>query len=206
MVVPVFTDEELEALRRFPDIGRDELFRFFTLTTADAAFVYPGRGRGPADRLGLAVTLCTLPWLGFVPDNVASVPPASVIRLAEQLQVAPDAIRSYGRRAKTRTDHLRLVAQYLRWRPPTTIELKDLDEFLLARAVEHDSPTLLFRLACEYLISATVIRPGPVMVVKRVAPPGRSHGRRPSTGWHTSSPTSGASAWTTCWWWTQSSG
>ncbi|MEV6987462.1 DUF4158 domain-containing protein [Sphaerisporangium sp. NPDC051017] len=32
-------------------------------------------------------------------------------RLAEQLQVDPDVIRSYGRRAKTRTDHLRLVAQ-----------------------------------------------------------------------------------------------
>jgi hypothetical protein len=28
---------------------------------------------------------------------------------------------------------------------------------------------LLFRLACEYLISARVIRPGPVTVVKRVA-------------------------------------
>lgn len=35
--------------------------------------------------------------------------------------------------------------------------------------MEHDSPTLLFRLACEYLISARVIRPGPVIVVKRVA-------------------------------------
>ncbi|WP_218041076.1 DUF4158 domain-containing protein [Acrocarpospora macrocephala] len=62
-----------------------------------------------------------------------------------------------------------LVAQYLGWRPPSTLELKELDEFLLARAMEHDSPTLLFRLACEYLISARVIRPGPVIVVKRVA-------------------------------------
>jgi hypothetical protein len=26
----VFTDEELESLRRFPEIGREELFRFFT--------------------------------------------------------------------------------------------------------------------------------------------------------------------------------
>ncbi|ONI90588.1 hypothetical protein ALI144C_02595 [Actinosynnema sp. ALI-1.44] len=34
-----------------PDIGRDELFRFFTLRPADLAFVDPGRGRGPADRL-----------------------------------------------------------------------------------------------------------------------------------------------------------
>ena len=37
MVVPVFTDEDLKALRRFPEIGREELFRFFTLT--------PGRCR-----------------------------------------------------------------------------------------------------------------------------------------------------------------
>jgi hypothetical protein len=42
----VFTDEELEALRRFPEIGREELFRFFTLAPADVAFVDPGRGRG----------------------------------------------------------------------------------------------------------------------------------------------------------------
>ncbi|WP_226360830.1 DUF4158 domain-containing protein [Pseudonocardia sp. ICBG1142] len=55
MVAPVFTDEELEGLRRFPEIGREDLFRFFTLAPADVAFVGPGRGRGPADRLGLAV-------------------------------------------------------------------------------------------------------------------------------------------------------
>ncbi len=169
MVAPVFTDEELEGLRRFPEIGREDLFRFFTLAPADVAFIDPGRGRGPADRLGLAVAVCTLPWLGFVPDEVASAPQAAVVRLAEQIHVDPAAIRSYGRRAKTRTEHLRVAAQYLGWRAPTTMELKELDEFLLARAMEHDSPTLLFRLACEYLISARVIRPGPVTVVKRVA-------------------------------------
>ena len=79
MVAPVFTDEELEDLRRFPEIGREELFRFFTLAPADLAFVDPGRG--PAHRLGLAVALCSLPWLGFVPDDVASAPAAAVARL-----------------------------------------------------------------------------------------------------------------------------
>ncbi|ONH32823.1 hypothetical protein BL253_03605 [Pseudofrankia asymbiotica] len=169
MAVEVVTDEVLEGLRGFPEIGREELFRFFTLTSSDLAFIDPGRGRGPTDRLGLAVTLCTLPWLGFVPDDVTSAPRAAVVRLAEQCGVDPDVIGSYGRRAKTRTNHLRLVAQYLGWRVPAALDLKDLDEFLLARAMEHDSPTLLFRLACEYLISAKVIRPGPVTVVKRVA-------------------------------------
>ncbi|MGY1948022.1 DUF4158 domain-containing protein, partial [Nocardia asiatica] len=61
-------------LREFPEIGREELFRFFTLSPADLAFVDPGRGRGPADRLGIAIALCTLPWLGFVPDRVVTAP------------------------------------------------------------------------------------------------------------------------------------
>src|SRR5437660_8078384 len=57
----VFPEDQLERLRTFPDIGRDDLIRYFTLTRADVAFLDPGRGRGPADRLGLAVALATLP-------------------------------------------------------------------------------------------------------------------------------------------------
>ncbi|MER6514533.1 DUF4158 domain-containing protein [Nonomuraea sp. NPDC001636] len=101
----MFANEELERLRGFPEIGRDELFRFFTLPSADVAFVDPGPGRGPADRLGLAVALSTLPWLGFVPDKVSAAPPVAVARLADQLAVDPAGLRSYGRRAKTRTEH-----------------------------------------------------------------------------------------------------
>nr|WP_235204493.1 Tn3 family transposase [Nocardia otitidiscaviarum] len=169
MATRVFADEELERLRGFPEISREELFRFFTLSPADVAFVDPGRGRGPADRLGVAIALCTLPWLGFVPDKVMAAPPVAVARLAEQLKVDAAHLRSYGRRAQTRTEHLRLVARYLGWRPAGAMEFKELDEFLLARALEHDSPTLLFRLGCEYLISARVIRPGPETLVRRVA-------------------------------------
>jgi hypothetical protein len=168
VAIAVFADEELVRLREFPDISREELFRFFTLTSADIAFLTPGRGRGPAERLGLSVALCALPWLGFVPDKVAAAPAVAVARLAEQLKVDASLIRSYGKRAETRTEHLRLAAQYLGWRSAGVMELKELDEFLLARAMEHDSPTLLFRLGCEYLLSARVIRPSPDTVVRRV--------------------------------------
>ncbi len=65
----MFSREQYEQLRSFPEISRDELFRHFTLTPADAAFVDPGAGRGSADRLGMAVQLTTLPWLGFVPGD-----------------------------------------------------------------------------------------------------------------------------------------
>ncbi|MBA2324688.1 MAG: DUF4158 domain-containing protein [Pseudonocardiales bacterium] len=113
MSTRMFSDEQLEQLRSFPDIGKDELIRYFTLATADVAFVDPGRGRGPADRLGLSVQLSTLSWLGFVPEEVASAPPVAVARLATRLQVDPGLLEGYGRREQTRSDHLRLVADYL---------------------------------------------------------------------------------------------
>ena len=86
MPAGMFAEDQLERLRTFPDIGRDDLIRYFTLTRADVAFLDPGRGRGPADRLGLAVALATLPWLGFVPDEVRAAPPAAVARLVPRLR------------------------------------------------------------------------------------------------------------------------
>jgi hypothetical protein len=50
MATRLFPDDQMERLRSYPDIGTDELIRFFTLTPADVAFVDPGRSRGPADR------------------------------------------------------------------------------------------------------------------------------------------------------------
>jgi hypothetical protein len=42
----VFSEEELAQLRGFPEIGRGELIRYFTLAPADEAFVRKFRGRG----------------------------------------------------------------------------------------------------------------------------------------------------------------
>ncbi|WP_206061017.1 DUF4158 domain-containing protein [Nonomuraea basaltis] len=86
-VDPDVLRRQLERFRSYPDIGHDDLIRYFTLAPADVAFIDPGRGRGPTDRLGLAVQLATLPWLGFVPDEVSSAPAVAVARLAERLGV-----------------------------------------------------------------------------------------------------------------------
>jgi hypothetical protein len=163
----VFSDEEFEQLRGFPEIGRAELIRFFTLTPADEVFVR--RFRGAGNVLGAAVQLCTLSWLGFVPDEVGSAPAAAVARLSERLGVAVGELRGYGTRPQTRTDHLREVTRYAGWRAMDELEWKQLEEFLFARAMEHDSPKLLFRLGREYLSSARVVRPGVVNLLERVS-------------------------------------
>ncbi|TDD13150.1 DUF4158 domain-containing protein [Nonomuraea diastatica] len=80
--------EQLERLRSFPDIGREELIKYFTLTSREHAFL-DAPGRGPEARLGLAVQLCTLPWLGYIPDNLQEVPRAALVRLAGQMAVFP---------------------------------------------------------------------------------------------------------------------
>ncbi len=78
-------------------------------------------------------------------------------------------LRGYGAREQTRSDHLRDVAAYLGWHQVDGPRWKDLEEFLFARAMEHDSPKLLFRLACEYLSSSHLVRPGVVLILERVA-------------------------------------
>ncbi|TDD02953.1 DUF4158 domain-containing protein [Nonomuraea deserti] len=50
--------------------------------------MWPSSTRGrphPVDRLGMLVQLCTLPWLGFVPDDVTAAPAVAVARVAERL-------------------------------------------------------------------------------------------------------------------------
>ncbi len=81
----VFSEQELARLRSFPEITRAELIRYFSLTEPDETFVR--QFRGPANVLGAAVQLCTLPWLGFVPDDVRTAPKAVVGRLAERVGV-----------------------------------------------------------------------------------------------------------------------
>ncbi|MEV6986251.1 DUF4158 domain-containing protein [Sphaerisporangium sp. NPDC051017] len=51
---------------------------------------------------------------------------------------------------------------------PGSAEFMELEQFLLDRAMGHDSPTLLFHLAREYLIAAKVIRPGVVTLMEMV--------------------------------------
>jgi hypothetical protein len=163
----VFSEQELGRLRAFPEITRAELIRYFTLTSAEDGFL--GKFLGPRNVLGVSVQLCTLPWLGFVPDGVNAAPEAVADRLAERLCIPAAELRGYGERAQTRTDHLREVVRYLGWRSVGAPEWKELDEFLFARAMEHDSPKLLFGLAGEFLLSERVVRPGVVHLLEHVA-------------------------------------
>ncbi len=61
----------------------------------------------------MQVQLLTLRYLGFCPDELTTAPATVVAYVAEQLDVMPDVLATYGERAQTRTDHFLEVQAYL---------------------------------------------------------------------------------------------
>ena len=101
MPASIFSETELARLASFPEeIPGDDLIRAFTLTGADRDLV--AIRRGAANRLGLALQLCALRYLGFVPRNLSAAPRSAACFVADQLEVSPDEIQSYARREQTR--------------------------------------------------------------------------------------------------------
>src|SRR4051812_8980789 len=100
----LFSDAERKRLAGVPDrVSHEDLVTFYTLTRSDRAKV--SQCADDAGRLGFALQLGTLRYLGFCPDDLDLAPREVVGFLAEQLKVPPEGLSAYGRRAQTRTDH-----------------------------------------------------------------------------------------------------
>ena len=122
-----------------------------------------------ANRLGFALQLCTLRFLGFCPIDLRTIPPAVVHFVAGQLRVSPEGLATYGEREQTRSDHLLDIQRYLGFRRAAAADLRELGDWLLARALAHDRPTLLFQMACERLRTAQILRPAVTLLERMVA-------------------------------------
>src|SRR5277367_919029 len=173
MPVRYLSDPELARLSSWPDeIAVEDEVTYFTLSADDKSWL-AGFNR-QHNRLGVAVQLSTLPWLGWIPDDLAGCPATALDRLAQALGVAPDTslalLAGYGGwQGRTRREHRARVLARLGWRLCAAGERKLLDEFLLARALEHDAPGVLLQLACDWLRAERVVRPPVDSLTRRVA-------------------------------------
>ena len=153
------TEDERERQRRFPeDIPPRNVSDYFTLSETDRRRVK--QQRGSHNRLGFALQLCALRYLGFVPDDLMTAPVPVVSYVAEQLGEAPTSLGAYGNRAHTRTDHLHDILDHLGFRKATAAGWRRLSSWLVERALEQDKPLLLLQLACERLRGDKIVRPG----------------------------------------------
>jgi TnpA family transposase len=159
---------ERHRLSQFPDeVTEADCIVYFTLTPADRALI--GSRRGQENRLGMALLLCSLRYLGYFPADIDHTPENVVAFVANQLQVSPEDLVDYADRDETRREHLPEVMQLLGFRRPRAGDRKRLVAWLGERALEHDRPSLLLQQACERLYQLRLVRPAITSMEELVA-------------------------------------
>ena len=154
------------ALDAFPEqIGPEDLDEHFKLSPADLRFALKHRGDG---RLGVALQLCALRWLGFVPDDLTEIPQPALLELCDQLEANAADLDTYGARGQTRTDQLTAARAHAGFRPWDAPEASALEAWLTVRAMEHERPKALFTLAAEQLHVQRIARPSVDQLVRLI--------------------------------------
>ncbi|MCX5233111.1 Tn3 family transposase [Streptomyces sp. NBC_00233] len=139
--------------------SRTELERYFFLDDADREAVQAKRRA--RNRLGYAVQLTSVRYLGrFLPDP-RQVPQEVVEYLAEQLEIAdPSCLKEYGERDGTARTHAGEIQEAGGWRDFAEVSA-ELSEWLDARAwTTGDGPKALFDAAAGWLRERRVLLPG----------------------------------------------
>jgi hypothetical protein len=162
------TDKERERLSRFPEhIEEEDIIAFFTLSAADMREIH--KQRGAQNKLGYAIQLCALRYMGFSPDSVANAPLDVIGYVAEQLNLNPKSLSGYGRRAPTRTGHFQLIRRNLGFQKADAEYIQSLSKWMVDRALEHENPLLLLNISCDKLIKDKIVRPGITRLERMVA-------------------------------------
>jgi TnpA family transposase len=113
MPIGFLTAADHVRLNRFPEqIPHEDLSAFFLLSKADHRVINQQHSEAHT-RLGFALQLCALRYLGFAPDDLMTAPTGVVEYVAQQLGVAPHALTAYGTRRPTRTTPTRACAPAL---------------------------------------------------------------------------------------------
>ena len=91
MPIGFLTAAERDRLNRFPEqIPDEDLFAFFQFSEADQTAI--NQQREDHTRLGFALQLCALRYLGFAPDDLRTAPREAIIYVARQLDIPPEAL------------------------------------------------------------------------------------------------------------------
>lgn len=90
------TTAEKERLESFPaEINEVDKTAFFTLTDNDLAII--NRRTGEQNRFGFATLLCSLRFLGFIPEGFFDIPLEVIQYLAGQLHIQQNNLPIYQR-------------------------------------------------------------------------------------------------------------
>ena len=170
MPVDFLTEAQKQRYGRYPEaVSPLQLARFFHVD--DTARDLIAQRRGDANRLGFALQLLTVRFLGTFLPNPTEVPVVVVAHVARQLAIADvECLPRYLDREPTRHEHraeIRAVYGYLDFGLPWSFRLT---RWLYLRAwLGNERPSLLFDQATAWLIERKVLLPGVTTLSRLVA-------------------------------------
>jgi TnpA family transposase len=146
-----------------------QLERFFHFDDRDRERI--AARRGDHNRLGFAVQLATVRFLGTFLAHPADVPPIVAKTIAKELAVDPDQLASYARRGQTHREHAGEIQRVYGYRDFSDRGAQaELTVWLHARAwTTAERPSVLFDLATARLIEAKVLLPGASVLARLIA-------------------------------------
>ncbi|WP_440106394.1 DUF4158 domain-containing protein [Streptosporangium sp. H16] len=168
-MVDFLTDDEAAAYGRFAGPpAQTDLERVFFLDDEDRALV--GRRRGEHMRLGFALQLVTVRWLGTFLEDPLDVPGVVLEFVAEQLGVEdPSQVKRYTERRPTPFDHQQEIRQVYQWKDFASVE-GEFVAWVAARSwTSGDGPKAIFTDGVGWLRERKVLLPGVTTLARLVA-------------------------------------
>ena len=170
VLVEFLTDDQAGAYGKFrEEPTRPELERFFFLDDVDRDLIALRRTRG--HRLGFAVQMCTVRYVGLFLEDLLAVPWPVVEYLAEQLGIEdPSCVKAYTERSKTAYEHAWEIRDAYGYHAYEDVEwCRKFRTFLHARAWTHaEGPVGLFDHAVSWLRRHRVLLPGVSVLARQV--------------------------------------
>jgi TnpA family transposase len=170
MPVDFLTEAQKHRYGRYPEeVSAVQLARYFHIDDTDQGLIT--QRRGDANRLGFALQILTVRFLGaFLPDPTA-VPSIVVAHVAAQLDIAVvSCLPGYLEREQTRHAHraeIRAAYGYEEFGPPWSFRLTRW--LYLGAWLGNERPSLLFDHATAWLIEHKVLLPGVTTLTRVVA-------------------------------------
>jgi TnpA family transposase len=150
-------EERLQYMKISTTLSEWELGTYFTFTQYDLDIIK--RHRREYNRLGFAIQLCVLRFLGWTLSDIKEIPQVIINYVANQIVVDPTNYQNYFNREATKYEHLEEIREEYGFSTFTLSDYRSLSKYLYPYAMANGNAVYLIQLALEYLRKQKKILP-----------------------------------------------